>query len=147
MPGRLSRVVLAVAILLAVAACQDPDVGGPCTISWGTDTASPPPSSSGLFASDGADFFESGNLACEDLVCIVSPAAPDTKYALAPYAAPGGGYCSKPCVSNDDCFEKDTGLVCRQMVLDAVFLQQLDAATRDRYLRDVQFSNYCAIPR
>jgi hypothetical protein len=33
------------------------------------------------------------------------------------------------------------------MVLDPVFLEQLDAETRSRYLADIQYSSYCAVPR
>lgn len=142
MRRRLSRVVIAAVSSLALAACQDPDVGDPCTLSWSPtweqDGTPPPPRPSEV----GSDYFESGNLACEGLVCIVSPAEANTTYGE--YES---GYCSKPCVSNADCFESDTGLVCRQMVLDPVFLEQLDAATRARYLSEIQFSSYCAIPR
>lgn len=131
------KMLLLTAPIVALAACQDPDVGNPCSIEWGTGSAPTPVE---LYASGGGDLFETGSLDCDDLVCIVSPAP-----AGAPYSS--GGYCSKPCVSNDDCFESDTGLVCRQMVLDPVFIAQLDPAVRDRYLADVQFSSYCAVPR
>lgn len=148
MRSRLPKVAALLAPLLALAACQEPDVGEPCTIGWSAtweqDGTPPPPVPTDLYENDGSDFFESGNLGCEGLVCIVSPAAPGTTYGCEAY---GCGYCSKPCVSNSDCFEKKTGLVCRQMVLDPVFLEQLDAATRARYLSDIQFSSYCAIPR
>jgi hypothetical protein len=140
---RASRIALALAPIV-LAACQDPDVGQPCTIEWGGDPANPAPTSSGLYDQGGADFFESGNTACEGLVCIVSPAAPGSEYAS---AEAGRGYCSKPCISNDDCYEDETGLSCRQMVLDPVFLERLDDATRARYLADVQYSSYCATPR
>lgn len=140
---RASRTLLALAPLV-LAACQDPDVGQPCTIAWGQDAGTPPPTSSGLYDTGGADYFESGNTGCEGLVCIVSPAPEGSEYRSADL---GRGYCSKPCISNDDCYEGDTGLVCRQMVLDPVFLEQLDDATRARYLSDVQYSSYCAIPR
>jgi hypothetical protein len=143
MRRRASTTLLALAPILLLAACQDPDVGEPCTIAWGQDAATPPPTASGLYEDNGADYFESGNIACEGLVCIVSPAAPGTEYASTEL---GRGYCSKPCISNDDCYEDETGLVCRQMVLDPVFLEQLDDLTRQRYLADVQYSSYCAIP-
>ncbi len=139
---RLQRV--AVLSLLALAACQDPDVGDPCTLTWSAtweqDGTEPPPNPKTV----SSDYFESGNLACEGLVCIVSPAEGTD------YAGYESGYCSKPCVSNDDCFEKDTGLVCRQMVLDPVYIEFLKRnapGTLDRYLSDIQFSSYCAIPR
>jgi len=133
--------LLALAPLLALLACQGPDVGNPCTITWGS---SPAPDPVSLYVSGGSEYFETGNVACEDLVCIVSPAPSGSRYGC---TDPGCGYCSKPCVSNRDCFESETGLVCRQMVLDPVFLEQLDPITRERYLADVQFSSYCAVPR
>jgi hypothetical protein len=140
--------LLPVLALVALAGCQDPDVGNPCTLSWSPtweqDGTSPPPTASLLFETGGSDYFESGNLACEGLVCIVSPAPAGTEYGS---TEPGAGYCSKPCLSNDDCYEDETGLACRQMVLDPVFLEQLDAETRARYLADIQYSSYCAVPR
>jgi len=143
----LLNVALALAAL-ALAACQGPDVGQSCTIAWSPtwaqDGTPPPPKPTDLYSSGGSDYFESGNLGCDGLVCIVSPAPPGSRYACNDY---GCGYCSKPCISNADCFESKTGLVCRQMVLDPVFLDQLDPATRARYLSDIQFSSYCAIPR
>jgi hypothetical protein len=144
MRARIPNVMLAVAALAALAACQDPDVGQSCTISWGQDNGTPAPTPVSLFSSGGGDYFESGNLACDGLICIVSPAAPGTRYAC---QNAGCGYCSKSCISNDDCYSKETGLVCRQMVLDPVFLDQLDPQTRLRYLNTVQFSSYCALPR
>lgn len=143
MRRRVPQMVL-VPLILALGACQQPDVGQPCNITWGnTDQgAPPPPNPVSLFQSGGSDWFESGNTECENLVCIVSPAAPGSRYA-------SGGYCSKPCVSDQDCYESRTGLVCRQMVLDPAFiaeLQQFDAALAQKYLGDVQFSSYCAVP-
>jgi hypothetical protein len=125
--------------LAALAGCQDPDVGQPCTLQWGTGSEAPqPPDPVQLFESGGGDFFESGNVGCENLVCIVSPVR-EGRYA-------SGGYCSKPCVSNEDCFQEDTGLVCRQMVLDPVFLAELDPDLKAQYLGQVELSNYCAVP-
>ncbi len=145
-----SRSLLAAAALALVGAagCQKPDVGGQCTLSWNPtweqDGTAPPPTATQLYTSGGSDYFESGNLACDGLVCIVSPAPSTSEYG---FTTPGEGYCSKPCVSNSDCFESETGLVCRQMVLDPVFLETLDPATRQRYLADIQYSSYCAVPR
>ncbi len=145
---RLKKLALAVAPLLALAACQSPDVGQACTISWSTtwqaDGTPAPPRPTDLYASGGGDYFESGNLGCDGLVCIVSPEAPGTRYACSDY---GCGYCSKSCISDADCYSSKTGLVCRQMVLDPVFLEQLDPATKARYLADIQYSSYCATPR
>jgi hypothetical protein len=130
--------VLAAAIL-ALGACQEPDVGQPCKISWGAGTAenpSDPPTPTTI----ASDYFESGNTECENLVCIMSPAAPGARYS-------SGGYCSKPCVSNNDCFQSDTGLVCRQIVLDPLFLAQLSSDLQSKYLGDTKFSSYCGVPK
>lgn len=140
MRRRVPKMAL-VAALLVLGACQEPDVGQPCKIGWGDPEAgAPPPPNPQTVTSD---WFESGNTECENLVCIVSPAAVGSRYG-------SGGYCSKPCVSNQDCFESETGLVCRQMVLDPLFLAQLDQfdpTLKQRYLGDVQFSSYCGVPR
>jgi hypothetical protein len=141
---RAPNVLLALALTAALPACQGPDVGQSCTISWGPENITPAPTPVDLYASGGGDYFESGNLACEGLVCIVSPSAPGTTYG---FTSAGSGYCSKPCVSDSDCFESKTGLVCRQMVLDPVFVEQLDPDTRSRYLGQIGFSSYCATPR
>jgi hypothetical protein len=128
------------AALLALGACQSPDVGQPCTISWGTgDAASPRPDPVSLYKTGGTDWFETGNTECENLVCIVSPAPPGSRYST-------GGYCSKPCVSNQDCFQSETGLVCRQLLLDPSFITLLNSfepALRQKYLGDINFSSYC----
>lgn len=143
MRRRVPNMVLAATTLLALVACSNPDVGQPCTISWGSSDGTPPPNPPTLLAEGGSDYFESGNLSCENLICILSPAPAGSRYG-------GGGYCSKPCVSDQDCFRSETGLVCRQMILDPTFLAQLDKtdpALKERYLGDVQFSNYCAVAR
>ncbi len=133
-----------VAAMLVLGACQSPDVGQACTITWGTgETATAPPDPVTLYKTGGSDWFETGNTTCENLVCIVSPQPAGSRYAT-------GGYCSKPCVSNQDCFESETGLVCRQLVLDPAFLKELDTfdpALRQKYLGDIQFSSYCVAPR
>jgi hypothetical protein len=142
MARRVPNMVLAAATLLALGACSKPDVGQPCSISWGTSEIRPPDPPT-LLAQGGSDYFESGNLSCENLICIVSPAPAGSRYG-------GGGYCSKPCVSDQDCYQSDTGLVCRQMILDPAFLAELektDPALKERYLGDVSFSSYCAVPR
>jgi hypothetical protein len=143
MRRRATEVMLLLAAI-ALAACQGPDVGQSCTLTWGTDSATLAPTPVDLFSSGGGDFFESGNAGCEGLVCIVSPVAPGARYAC---DTPGCGYCSKACISDDDCYQSKTGLVCRQMVLDKVFIDQLDPVTRERYLNKIQFSSYCATPR
>ncbi|HEX9244374.1 MAG TPA: adventurous gliding motility lipoprotein CglC [Anaeromyxobacter sp.] len=143
MRARAPILALFVVALTTLGACQSPDVGQPCTITWGTGSTEPPPDPVTLYKEGGSDWFESGNTQCENLVCIVSPAAPGSQYS-------GGGYCSKPCVSNQDCFQSETGLVCRQLVLDPAFLKALDTldpALRQKYLGDIQFSSYCVVAR
>jgi len=105
-----------------LAACQDPDVGQACSLSREQPALAP-----------GADWFETGNFECVNLVCILSPGK----------ASP---YCSKACVSDRDCYTGETGLVCRPVVLDQEFLALLDPAVRQRYLGDLQISSYCAVP-
>ncbi|HTN52762.1 MAG TPA: adventurous gliding motility lipoprotein CglC [Anaeromyxobacter sp.] len=143
MAAAARKLVLALA-LPALAACQKPDVGARCTLAWNQnwqqDGTAPPPTPQSI---SGA-YFESGNLGCDDLVCIVSPAPAGSRYGDCSGAA--CGYCSKPCVSDRDCYQSDTGLVCAQLVLDPAFLATLDPATRDRYLGDVAFSSYCIVP-
>lgn len=141
--------------LFALAGCQSPDVGGECNLAWNPnwqlEGTPPPPTASELPYPNGPDYFESGNLACDGLVCIVSPAQAGQEFGSdhLQYGSRGAGvgFCSKPCVSNSDCYSSETGLGCRQMVLDPVFLEQLDPTTRERYLADIQYSSYCAIPR
>ncbi len=144
MPARISRIVpllASLASLAALTACQGPDVGQKCTLSWAQPPAPPPPSAASLYAACGADYVEfyAAN-GCENLVCILSPEAAGTKYG---YTEPGVGYCSKPCVSNRDCYQSQTELICESVVLDSAFIAQLDPATRERYLGEVQYSSYC----
>ncbi len=146
------RSLLALAPFVVLAACQQADVGQPCKIQLGTANA---PSASQLWSGGGTvpvcnerdrpcggEYVEFNNTACENLVCVLSPAQAGSKYAS---EEPGAGYCSKPCVSNRDCYESDTKLVCRNIILDTTFLASLDPATKERYLGDIEFSNYCGV--
>jgi len=127
--------VLALAIVL-LSGCQSPDVGQSCSIqtvgSVNLNTTDVP-----------ADFVEFGNEGCDDLVCIRSPNQPSgSKVKSNPY-------CSKPCVSNDDCFQSDTGLVCRPITVDPNFIKTLPPSVQTQYnqiLGQLQFSSYCAAP-
>ena len=92
-----------------------------------------------------ADFFRSGAIECEALVCLRSATG----------ACPGGGapdplqvraYCSKACVSDADCFNKETGLVCRNIVLNEAFISSLPPDVREKYLGQLATSSYCATP-
>ncbi len=145
---RCARDLSALAALALLAACQGPDVGQRCTFGGNNPVAGVEP------ATVSGDYLETGNVACDSFVCIVSPiqpgtASPDISARYGSCASSGStlcGYCSKPCVSNQDCFQSKTGLECRQMVLDPQFLASLDPATRAAYLADVSYSSYCAVP-
>ncbi len=123
-------------VLLLVAGCQGPDVGQSCRIQTGqvdlNSTAVP------------ADFFESDPASgCDNLVCIRSPDQP------AGSKVKNNPYCSKPCVSNADCFQSDTGLVCRPVTVDTNFIKTLPQDVQDQYqllLGEISFSSYCAAP-
>ncbi|MFO0581613.1 MAG: adventurous gliding motility lipoprotein CglC [Anaeromyxobacter sp.] len=140
----IAHALVAVVAAVTLGACQDPDVGRPCRLSWnaGNDPPAPTPQTAA------GDYFETGNLGCDDLVCIVSPAPAGARYSSCADATNGVcGYCSKPCVSNRDCSTDKTGLVCDLLLLDPAFVATLDDATRQRYLSDVAFSSYCVVPR
>lgn len=156
---RLLRVALLTVTSVCAAlagGCQQPDVGARCDIAWGTNTAFKPPRPEKI----PGDYLETGNLACDSLVCIVSPAT-SGKYSTCavedlsstPETYSQCGYCSKPCVSDAECFKSATGLVCRQIVLDPAFIKYLedqDAANGTnvaaQYLGDARYSRYCAAP-
>jgi hypothetical protein len=143
---RLHRVALlavAAAAALSAAGCQDPDVGARCDVQWNRAETNPikaPEPGTVL-----GDYLETGNLACDSLVCIVSPAKSGEFSECAGDHAQCG-YCSKPCVSDAECFKSETGLVCRQIVLDPEFILQLDPAVADQFLGDARYSRYCAAP-
>lgn len=139
------RLLLALLPALALCACDKPDVGSRCVLSWNPnwqqDGTAPPPTPQ----TAQGDYFESGNLSCDDLICIVSPAAISSPYGSC--AGDACGYCSKPCVSNRDCYQSSTGLVCDQVILDPVFIASLDELTKERYLGDIRYTDYCVVPR
>ena len=125
-------------------ACDKPDVGQRCTLSWNPnwqlDGTPPPPTP----ATAQGDYFETGNLGCDNLVCIVSPAPSSSAYGSC--AGSACGYCSKPCVSDRDCYSGTTGLICSQVILDPIFLSTLDDLTKQRYLGDTRANSYCVVP-
>jgi hypothetical protein len=140
---RLASSALALAIASSLlAGCQSADVGQRCELLWNTTPGGPAAPTPASIASE---YFENGNTGCDNLVCIVSPQQPGERYADC--AGSQCGYCSKPCVSDKDCFKSETGLVCRQVVLDPAFIASLTPEQRTTYLADVQFSSYCAVPR
>ena len=75
-----------------------------------------------------ADFFESNpSNGCDALICIESPdQASSSKVKNNPY-------CSKACKSNSDCFQGDTGLVCRPVTVDLDYVNSLAQSQRDTY--------------
>src|SRR5512142_1759541 len=123
---------LALFSLLALPGCDKPDVGSRCTLGWNPnwqiDGTAPPPTPT----TAQGDYFESGNTDCDDLICIVSPADATSRYGSC--SGDACGYCSKPCVSDRDCYSSSTDLFCGQVVLDPLFIASLDAQTRARYL-------------
>lgn len=164
---------------LALFACQQPDVGDPCTLDVYTLQGSPPVLASiDHDVSDGvacttsayaADFFRSGANECDNLICIRSAtgAACSDPPAASTWPLAVRKYCSKPCVSDKDCFTSETGLVCRPIVLNSTYLVYLQQCAADptridpvygacpppatvtamlALLGGVPSSNYCATP-
>jgi hypothetical protein len=109
----------------ALAGCQDPDVGQSCSLRIGAGNT-------GVTA----DYFESNPAnGCDNLVCIKSPDRPQGNTCSQADQAAGiaCGYCSKACVSNADCFQSDTGLVCRAVTVDFNYINSLKQPQRDAY--------------
>lgn len=144
--------LLVLATSAALAGCQGPDVGQACALQIGQGKDAPNLNTTSV----PADFLESGpDNGCDNLVCIKSPDQPaGSKLKSNPY-------CSKQCVSNSDCFQGDTGLVCRQVTIDRSFINGLPQAQRNAYYRTLgcqiaadgtatdcpfQFDSYCAAP-
>ena len=142
-PPRLPPVLAPLALVALLTGCQSPDVGQRCPIPL---EASPPGALTPATVS--GDYLETGNTFCDNLVCILSPAVPGGRYNEC--SGDACGYCSKACVSDSDCFRSQTGLACRQVVLDPAFiaaLEQSNPALLNSYLADIRFSSYCAVPR
>ncbi len=136
-PRTVTIGTLAALTVAALVACQSPDVGQPCTprVS-GVDGGSPESCSNG----DRATYFESGpTTACDNLVCIHSPGEGCT--TSVPQTLKG--LCSKPCISDADCFKDETGMVCRTVVLDPSFLATLPPDVQSRYLGEINQSSFC----
>jgi len=148
MRSRSHLVPVAAAAALALSACQTADVGQDCSMplqapgGGDLDVPTPPPNGP-LCSTDRADYFRTGAIECDNLVCVRSSTG---TCSGDPSLASVRHYCSKACVSDRDCFTGETGLVCRQIVLDPVFLATLPPDVRERYLGQIQASNYCATP-
>lgn len=121
--------IVAALLTLSLSACQQPDVGQSCQLTGQLQCD----------ANVTGDYLQTGSTGCENLVCLCSQFQAGSRYQ--------GAFCSKPCVSDADCFQSETGLVCRQVVLDPTFLASLSDATRQQYLGDIQRSSYCAVPK
>lgn len=127
---RITRSSLVGICAALLAGCQSPDVGQACQL----DLTVPPEATA-------ADYLELGRAECENLVCIQSPTTVAGNEVRR--------YCSKPCVSNSDCAPGDTGLLCRDVVLNEAFigqLQQQDPALAQKFLGPGRNSRYCATP-
>lgn len=135
-------VALAVIAVAVTPGCQSRDVGDPCqpVLSPTEPAACTDPTT------DTADFFESSATNnCENLICIHSAGEGCTESSPKTLL----GLCSKPCVSDSDCFPDETHMVCRRVVLSEAFINWLrenNPAALERYLQDIQFSSYCALP-
>jgi hypothetical protein len=138
----LSKLALALALPLALGACQKPDVGARCELGWNRDPSNPtqPPTPQ----TAAADYFETGNSSCDDQICIVSPAPAGSRYGGC--SGDSCGYCSKPCVSDKDCYKSDTGLVCDWILPDSTLVSG-GGDTLQMYLPDTNPSRYCVVPR
>ena len=116
--------VFVVALGGLLSACQSPDVGQDCTFRQPVDPTLP------------VEYVETGNTACDNLVCIKSPGR-------------SSAYCSKPCVSNADCFQSQTNLLCRALTFDQSFFDSNPdlKAQYQPYLGAIGLSTYCATPQ
>jgi len=141
-----SLAALPFATLLLAAACQSPDVGQDCRMSLNNANGTPIDVTvdAALCSTNGSDFFRSGAIECDNLICLRSATG----------TCSGGGaetplqvknYCSKACVSDADCFTSETGLVCRRVLLDPSFIASLPDGGAP-WLPAVLGSSYCATP-
>jgi hypothetical protein len=131
-----SGLILATLVGTLVAGCsEEPDVGQPCPLPVTLADGSLADACNGK-----GDYLGEGATVCENLVCVLTGATSDICASRTPI-------CSKPCVSDSDCFKKKTGLECRPVVLDEETMQTWDPVLRQKYLSDIGFSNYCAYPK
>jgi len=144
-PRRLAASLSFVA-LLAAAACQSPDVGQPCPMNLLYADGGPiaVAAGSGECSAENADFFRSGAIECDNLICLQSATGTcSSGSATTPFEV--RAFCSKACVSNADCFTSQTGLVCRTVILDPSFVASLPDGGAP-YLPQPLASSYCAPP-
>jgi hypothetical protein len=168
--GIASHGRLAAFAALALSACQQPDVGQPCELD--VYAGSPAVNIDSYVAqgvacsADTADYFRSGAIECENLICIRSATSAactsGDASVVTSYPHDIRKYCSKPCVSDADCKNDRIDLVCRSIVLDPAYLNFLNwcaanpggtdptygpcPANAAAMLGSVPSSNYCATP-
>jgi hypothetical protein len=129
------------ALAVLAVACQSVDIGQPCNML---------PAGASLVVNEctvEGDLLTNSEDCAKSTYCILTPAAPgtcnDTYKAF-------GGKCTKSCISNDECFQKETGMECRQVLLDADFINELEKTNPgllDKYLgMDIRSTSYCALP-
>lgn len=164
---------LAALAALSLSACQEADVGQPCQLdvysgSPPVNIDAPVPGQQGTYCSaDTSDYFRSGAIECENLICIRSAtgaACAGSGSAFTGYPDDIRKYCSKPCVADRDCENDFIKLVCRPIVLDSGYINFLQACaagtvTQDQInlygpcpanagylLGSIPSSSYCATP-
>ncbi len=86
-----------------------------------------------------SDYISTGGTDCEDFTCIDT--AGDST----------GAYCSRRCIDNASCQGgPDKTLVCRTLVLDDAFINELRQSLGDQAFKqlfgDIQTAKYCAHP-
>lgn len=152
---------------LALAACQEADVGQPCQLEVSNIDVTVSSSTGDYCSADAADYFRSGAIECDNLICIRSATGASCSDAVAyanGYTADIRKYCSKPCIADRDCENDRIKLVCRAIVLDSgyiTFLQWCAAnpggtdpngvygtcpANAEALLGGIPSSSYCATP-
>lgn len=125
---------LAALAALGLCACQEADVGQPCMLdvyagpSLVLIDASVSSSTGDYCSADTGDYFRSGAIECENLICIRSATGAtcgDTTAYAAGYTKDIRKYCSKPCIADQDCKNDLIDLVCRPIVLDSCYVSYL----------------------
>ncbi len=137
------RFAAPIAAFVLASACQEADVGQACPMNVLYADGSPVDEAGTGCSADRSDFFRSGAIECENLVCLRSVTGPCPGGTSAPFLS--RSYCSKACVSDDDCFTSETGLVCRRVLLDPSFVASLPDGGAP-WLPAALASSYCATP-
>ena len=124
--------IAAVLGLALLAGCQEPDVGQSCAVNIRVGgellTGETTP----------AEFVQNGATECDNLICILSPDREGR--------AENNPYCSKACVSDDECSPDETGLRCLRVAPDETLLAELTDEQRQQFVGGNASSFYCALP-